>query len=61
MRFNLGHIQDMLESRHRSRNEIMEKAVEERLNKSLLEYTRTLDTGVEYVASKSELNVLKKL
>ena len=61
MRFNLGHIKDMLDSRHRTRNDIMVNAIEQRLNKSLLTYIKTLDSGVEYVANKSEINVLKKL
>ena len=51
----------MLDSRHRTRNDIMVNAIEQRLNKSLLTYSKTLDSGVEYVANKSEINVLKKL
>jgi hypothetical protein len=39
----------------------MEKAITERLTKSLLTYVEELDSGVGYITNKSELNVLKKL
>ena len=57
----LEYIREQLNSRHRTRHEIMSNAINERLDKSLQTYTKELSLGVEYVAQKSELNVLKKL
>lgn len=57
----ITQIQEQLSKRHRTRQEIMEMAINARLNKSLQTYDKELSLGVEYVAQKSELNVLKKL
>jgi hypothetical protein len=57
----LEHIDQMLSHYHRSKSEIMENAVATRLTKSLNTYDKELNSGVEYVQSKSTLNVLKKL
>lgn len=57
----LKHIRDQLSQRHRSRGEIIKSAVSDRLTKSLLTYNDELDSNVNHIAQKSELNVLKKL
>ena len=57
----IKHIQEQLNNRHRNRQEIMEMAINARLDKSLQTYNKELSLGVEYIAQKSELNVLKKL
>ena len=57
----IEHIREQLALRHRSKNEIMSKAISERLDKSLQTYEKELSLGADYVAQKSELNVLKKL
>jgi hypothetical protein len=53
--------QEQLSKRHRTRQEIMEMAINGRLNKSLQTYDKELSLGVEYITQKSEINVLKKL
>jgi hypothetical protein len=57
----LIHIEKELSKRHRCRTEIMKSAIDERLNKSLETYAKGLDSGVNYINGKSELNVLRKL
>lgn len=57
----IEHIQKQLSERHRTRQEIMEEAINNRLMKSLQTYDKELSLGVNYVTQKSELNVLKKL
>lgn len=61
MESKLEHIRTQLTNRHRPKVDIMEQAISERLNKSLLTYDDELDSGVTYIKNKSELNVLKKL
>lgn len=61
MNYSLEHIKEELSKHHRDKSQIMEDAVTNRLNKSLLTYMETLDNGVQYIVYKSELNVLKKL
>jgi hypothetical protein len=39
----------------------MGTAIKERLDKSLQTYEQELESGVDYVSQKSEINVLKKL
>lgn len=58
---NLEHIEHMLSLHHRDKTTIMETAITDRLTKSLCTYVEELDSGVEYITNKSELNVLKKL
>lgn len=57
----LIHIEEQLKLRHRNRQQIMENAIQERLNKSLATYDKELSLCAEHIAQKSELNVLKKL
>jgi hypothetical protein len=57
----ITQIQEQLSKRHRTRQEIMEMAINGRLNKSLQTYDKELSLGVEYITQKSEINVLKKL
>ena len=61
MNADLLHIEKMLAERHRSKNAIMTEAISERLTKSLLTYEKELDAGCEYISSKNEIKVLKKL
>ena len=61
MNCNLSHIELMLSCRHRDKQLMMEESVNERLSKSLLTYMNELDDGCDYVVTKNELNVLKKL
>ena len=61
MNADLLHIEKMLSERHRSKNTIMAEAINKRLTKSLLTYEKELEAGCEYISSKNEINVLKKL
>ena len=58
---NLIHIAKELSTRHRSKNQILQSLVNERLNKSLEAYLSELEDRAKYVSHKSELKVLKKL
>ena len=57
----LLHIERMLKSRHRDRHTIMKDSVSERLNKSLLTYVSDLDSSIEYIKTKKDTSVIKKL
>ena len=57
----LIHIAEELSKRHRSKNEVLESLVNERLNKSLEAYLSELEDRAKYVSHKNELKVLKKL
>ena len=58
---NIEHIKLMLQNHHRTKSSIMESAIINRLDKSLFTYDSELSMRVEYIKSKSELNVLRKL
>ena len=57
----LLHIERMLKSRHRDRHTIMRDSISERLNKSLLTYVSDLDSSIEYIKTKKDTSVIKKL
>ena len=61
MNSKIEHIRKMLSEHHRNREEMMENAIIDRLNKSLNTYDKELSSGVDYISNKSELNVLKRL
>lgn len=61
MNIDIDHIFNMLSLHHRGRDKVMEESIRNRLNKSLYTYLKELDTGVSYVSTKNELNVIKKL
>lgn len=57
----LLHIERMLKSRHRDRHTIMKDSINERLNKSLFTYISDLDSSIEYIKTKKDTSVIKKL
>ena len=61
MKALLNHIELALEEHHRTPYQFMSDAVKDRLNLSLKTYEEELESGANYVATKSELNVIKKL
>lgn len=50
-----------LQQRHRSRHVIMEQAVKDRLNNSLVSYVKSLDDSVTYLSARDDINMLKRL
>lgn len=57
----LLHIERMLSRRHRDRHTIMKECVSERLNKSLFTYNSDLDRSIEYIKTKKDTSVIRKL
>lgn len=57
----LLHIERMLKNRHRDRHTIMKENISERLNKSLFTYISDLDNSIEYIKTKKDTSVIKKL
>lgn len=57
----LLHIERMLNSRHRDRHTILKESISERLNKSLFTYISDLDSSIEFIKTKKDISVIKKL
>lgn len=57
----LLHIERMLKSRHRDRYTLMKECISERLNKSLFTYVSELESSIEYIKTKKDTSVIKKL
>ena len=57
----LLHIEGMLNSRHRDRHTILKESISERLNKSLFTYISDLDSSIEFIKTKKDISVIKKL
>lgn len=61
MRSIISHIEKSLKERHRPTYQFMAEQVQNRLTKSLITYEKELSVGTDYIGTKNELNVLKKL
>ena len=57
----LYNILDDLQSHSKDRNEIFQKSIEERLEKSLNSYNEQMLESYKYLSTKKEINVLKKI
>ena len=60
-RHKLYIINEDLAKHHRTRSEIMESSVNERLNKALLSYMDSLDKSYDYLKYRDNIRVLKKM
>ena len=59
-KYKLYYILSELEKHKRSRSEMFSQQVQKRLDASLREYTKELETSVDYLSKRKELNVLKR-
>ena len=57
----LLHIERMLNIRHRDRHTILKESISERLNESLFTYISDLDSSIEFIKTKKDISVIKKL
>ena len=54
-------INEDLNSHHRNKNEILEVAVKERLDKALMSYMDSLDKSYDYLKYRDNVRVLRKM
>lgn len=56
---SLYNIRDELSRRHRNKEDVFKKAVEERLSKALWSYAEDVEDSVKFLSTKKDLNVLR--
>ena len=61
VRDKLYSILDELNAHKHSRAELLTHQIEQRLNDALHSYLHSIDVSYDYLSTKDELNVLKKL